>query len=53
MRILRAYKYELDLNNEQRTHCLQHAGAARWAFNWGLAQKQEARWLGEKAPTAI
>jgi putative transposase len=26
--IKRAYKYELDLNNEQRTACLKHAGAA-------------------------
>lgn len=53
MKILRAYKYELDLNNVQRTHCLQHAGAARWAFNWGLRQKQDAYARGDKTPTAI
>jgi putative transposase len=40
--IQRAYKTELDLNNEQTTACRRHAGAARWAYNWGLARKQEA-----------
>jgi putative transposase len=36
----RGYKTELDLNNEQRTACLQHAGTARFAYNWGLARRQ-------------
>ena len=39
--IQRAYKTELDLNDEQITACRKHAGAARWAYNWGLARKQE------------
>ena len=39
--IQRAYKTVLDLNNEQMTVCKKHAGAARWAYNWGLARKQE------------
>ncbi len=34
MKITRGYKTELDLNNKQRTACLQHAGAARFAYNW-------------------
>ena len=34
MRILRAFKTELDLNNGQRTACARHAGAARYAYNW-------------------
>src|SRR6185312_7322948 len=38
--IQRTYKTELDLNNEQVTACRKHAGAARWAYNWGLARKQ-------------
>ena len=38
----RAYKTELALNNAQITACKRHAGAARWAYNWGLARKQEA-----------
>lgn len=40
--IQRAYKTELDLNDQQVTACKQHAGAARWAYNWGLARKQES-----------
>jgi putative transposase len=39
--IQRAYKAELDLNDRQTTACRKHAGAARWAYNWGLARKQE------------
>src|SRR6266571_578121 len=53
MKITRGYKTELDLNNKQRTACLQHAGTARYAFNWGLARKIEAYKKGEKVPTAI
>ncbi len=53
MKITRGYKTELDLNNKQRTACLQHAGAARYAFNWGLAKKIEAYKAGLKVPTAI
>ena len=52
MKITRGYKTELDLNNKQRTACLQHAGAARFAFNWALNKKQEAYKAGKKAPTA-
>lgn len=39
MLIHRAYKYELDPNNSQRTHLLKHAGCARFAYNWGLEQR--------------
>ena len=53
MKILRAYKTELDLNNVQRTACSRHAGAARYAYNWGLSRKLEVHRAGEKAPTAI
>src|SRR5438105_12730573 len=53
MKITRGYKTELDLNNKQRTACLQHAGTARFAFNWGLAKKIEAYKKGEKVPSAI
>jgi putative transposase len=53
MIVLRAFKTELDLNNKQRTACVRHAGAARFAYNWGLARKQEALANGEKSPTAI
>ena len=49
----RAFKTELDLNNEQITLCLQHAGAARFAYNWGLREIIQARARGEKKPSAI
>jgi transposase len=40
-KVVRGYKAELDLNNAQKTGCLQHAGAARWSYNWGLKRKKE------------
>ena len=53
MRVQRAYKTELDLNDLQVTACRQHAGAARWAYNWGLRVKQERYRASTKSPTAI
>jgi putative transposase len=50
MEITRGYKTELNLNNKQRTLCLQHAGCARYAYNWGLARKQAA-YAARKAAT--
>jgi transposase len=51
--IQRAYKTELDLNDHQITACKQHAGAARWAYNWGLSRKQEAYRATGKSVSAI
>jgi putative transposase len=51
--VQRAYKTELDLNNEQITACKKHAGAARWAYNWGLRRKQEAYRQTGTSPSAI
>src|SRR5215467_7168249 len=51
--IQRAYQTELDLNDQQITACKKHAGAARWAYNWGLARKQEAYRVTGKSPSAI
>jgi putative transposase len=53
MLVQRAYKIELDLNDQQVTACKQHAGAARWAYNWGLRIKQERYKATKKSPTAI
>ena len=53
MKIHRGYKTELDLTDQQRQACVRHAGAARYAFNWGLARKLEAYRSGQKVPTAI
>src|SRR6266704_1485803 len=52
MLVKRGYKAELDLNNEQITLCRKHAGAARWAYNYGLRRKQEAYKAGLPIPTA-
>jgi putative transposase len=51
--ILRAYKTELDPTWKQVRLLLQHAGAARWAFNWGLHKKIEAYKETGKSPSAI
>ncbi|HEV3028317.1 MAG TPA: RNA-guided endonuclease TnpB family protein, partial [Planctomycetota bacterium] len=52
MRLLRAFKTELDPNNAQRTLLLQHAGARRWAYNWGLRRKIEDYERIGKSPSA-
>jgi putative transposase len=39
MLIKKAYRYELDPNNIQRSSLAQHAGVARFAYNWGLEQR--------------
>jgi putative transposase len=53
MRVQRAYKTELDPTDRQVTACRQHAGAARWAYNWGLQVKQERYKATKKSPNAI
>ncbi len=53
MKITRGYKTELDLNDRQRAACVKHAGAARFAYNWGLRRKMDAYAAGEKSPSAI
>jgi transposase len=53
MHVLRAYKTELDLSNAQVTACRRHAGAARYAYNWGLRRKQEAYAATGTSPSAI
>ncbi|MFV2014447.1 MAG: RNA-guided endonuclease InsQ/TnpB family protein [Candidatus Heimdallarchaeota archaeon] len=40
MRVQRGYKYELNVNNCQITLLKKHAGASRFTYNWGLAQRQ-------------
>lgn len=53
MLVTRAYRTELELNDRQVTACKRHAGAARYAYNWGLARKQEAYKATGKSPSAI
>lgn len=47
MKINRAYKTELKLNDRQRTSCLKHAGTARFAYNWGLQRKNEVKAINQ------
>ncbi|GHO49831.1 RNA-guided endonuclease InsQ/TnpB family protein [Ktedonospora formicarum] len=49
----RGYRVELDLNNTQQTLCRKHAGAARWAYNYGLRRKQACYKAGQPTPSAI
>jgi len=49
--INRAYKVELDPTNKQRTAFSNHAGAARFAWNWGLAEWNRLYDLGERTDT--
>lgn len=40
MTVNQAYRYEMSPNNRQAGLLLQHAGTARFAYNWGLAQRK-------------
>jgi putative transposase len=54
MLVQRAYNTELALNNAHVTTCKRHAGAARYAYNWGLACRlQEAYKATGTSPSAI
>jgi len=53
VKIIRGFKTELDPNDRQRTLFLQHAGAARFTYNWGLQRCIESRTNGEKKPSAM
>jgi putative transposase len=41
MKVHQAYRYELDPNVAQRILLAKHAGASRFAYNWGLARRIE------------
>jgi putative transposase len=47
-----SYRAEIRPTPRQRQALLQHAGNARWAYNWGLRQHREAyeQWVGEGKP---
>lgn len=53
MKVLRAYRVELDPNNEQRTAMAAHCGAARWVHNWALNKKIDAYKEKSGLPSAI
>lgn len=41
LRIVRAYRFALDPSRAQERALVSHAGAARFAWNWGLSQCME------------
>lgn len=47
MKIIQAYRFALDPTQEQERALRSHAGAARFAWNWGLS-KCKARYAAEK-----
>lgn len=53
MKIIRGYKTEIAPNNKQTTALIQHAGVARFAYNWGLIEKKKAFDAKTKIPNAI
>ena len=53
LKIKRAYKTELKPNRTQEKALANHSGAARFAYNWGLARKSESYRLTGKSPSAI
>ena len=48
-----AFRAEIRPTSRQRQALLQHAGNARWAYNWGLRQHRAAyeQWVVERKPT--
>lgn len=53
MKVNRAYRYELDPTVQQRILLAKHAGAARFAYNWGLARRIELYQQTGKTTNAI
>ncbi|MHA2169949.1 MAG: RNA-guided endonuclease InsQ/TnpB family protein [Candidatus Kariarchaeaceae archaeon] len=53
MEISRGYKVELKPNNKQITLLKKHAGTSRFAWNWGLAQRQELYKWAKKSTNSI
>jgi len=53
MLVHQSYRYELKPNNKQRTLLSKHAGCARFAYNWGLANRIEEYKKQGKSANAI
>lgn len=51
--VRRAYKTELEPTEAQIGALVHHCGSARWAYNWGLQRKLDARANGQRVPNAI
>ena len=53
MQVRQAFRFELDPNPKTRVALVKHIGAARFAYNWGLARLREALEQGRLLPSAI
>jgi putative transposase len=53
MLVHQAFRYELAPTPAQRTALVNHAGAARWAWNWGLSVRRKAWQRRGQTLTAI
>lgn len=53
MLVNQAFRFELDPTDVQRTALAQHAGAARYAYNWGLEERKRMLNEGMGSTTAI
>jgi putative transposase len=53
MRVIQAFRFELDPSREARIALEKHVGAARFAYNWGLARCLEAKERGKQIPSAV
>lgn len=53
MKINSAYRYELKPNAKQRIQLSQHAGTARFTFNWGLQRRIELYEVEKKSTNAM
>src|SRR5262245_9705847 len=53
MLVTRAHKTALDRNNAQVPACRKQAGAARWAYNWGLHRQEEGYRETGTSPSAV
>jgi putative transposase len=53
MLVHQAFRYELAPTPAQRAALANHAGAARWAWNWGLSVRQKAWQRRKQTLTAI
>lgn len=51
--MLKAYKFRLYPNAEQRAAIVSTMGACRFVYNWALEQCKNAREAGEKKPSAF
>ena len=53
MLVRQAFRYELAPTATQRMALSNHAGAARWAWNWGLAVRRKAWQRRRQSLTAM